>query len=93
MTRLACRTQARRVFRQENRIKPHFQHTPQYFSPICRCSGMCKTSILHGDTITAMSLKTEQPRPGAVGQPSREAVRFFRHATLRAGYPGKNAGT
>jgi len=30
-----------------------------------------------------MSLKTEQPRPGAVGQPSREAVRFFRRATLR----------
>jgi hypothetical protein len=29
-----------------------------------------------------MSLKTEQPRPGAVGQPSREAVRFFRRPTL-----------
>ena len=28
-----------------------------------------------------MSLKTEQPRPGAVGQPSREAVRFLRRAT------------
>jgi hypothetical protein len=34
---------------------------------------------------TAMCLKTEQPRAGAVGQPSREAVRFFRRATLRAG--------
>ncbi len=38
MTRLGCRTQARRVFRQGNGINPHFQHTPQYFSPICRCS-------------------------------------------------------
>jgi hypothetical protein len=36
-----------------------------------------------------MSLKTEQPRPGAVGQPSREAVRFFRRATLRGGLSGE----
>src|SRR5262249_51068076 len=47
MTSLAVRTQAhRRVFRQGIGIKPHFQHTPQYFSPICRCSGMCETSLL-----------------------------------------------
>jgi len=51
MTRLGCRTQARRVFRQGKGIKPHFQHTPQYFSPICRCSGMCKTSLLDVDTV------------------------------------------
>src|SRR6266566_7955731 len=51
MTRLGCRTQARRVFRQGNGINPHFQHTPQYFSPICRCSGMCKTSLLDVDTV------------------------------------------
>ena len=51
MTRLGYRTQARRVFRQGNGINPHFQHTPQYFSPICRCSGMCKTSLLDVDTV------------------------------------------
>jgi hypothetical protein len=51
MTRLGCRTQARRVFRQGNGINPHFQHTPQYFPPICRCSGMCKTSLLDVDTV------------------------------------------
>jgi hypothetical protein len=36
-----------------------------------------------------MSLKTEQPRAEAVGQPSREAVRFFRRATLRGGLSGE----
>ena len=47
MTGFPLRTPAqRRVFRQGNGIKPHFQHTPQYFSPICRCSGMCETSLL-----------------------------------------------
>ncbi len=30
MTRLGCQTQARRVFRQGNGIKPHFQHTLQF---------------------------------------------------------------
>ena len=55
MTRLGYRTQARRVFRQGNGIKPHFQHTPQYFSPICRCSGMCKTSLLDVETVRAQT--------------------------------------
>ncbi len=55
MTRLGCRTQARRVFRQGNGIKPHLQHTPQYFSPICRCSGMCKTSLLDVETVRAQT--------------------------------------
>jgi len=34
----------------------------------------------------AISLKTEQPRAGAVGQPGREAVRFLPNATLCEGY-------
>jgi hypothetical protein len=38
----------RRVFRQGIGIKPHFQHTLQYFCPICRCSGMCETSLGRG---------------------------------------------